>query len=80
MRAHVQRLLQEMLHTDTWGDKDRAQKVAQLSGCLLDAEVEAQLHQLPKRMCAYEFKPGDIAWNCRVCQVRFVALFCFWYL
>lgn len=23
-----------------------------------------------KRMCACEFKPGDIAWNCKECQVR----------
>lgn len=42
----------------------------QLRCCVLDDASLEELEKLPKRMCAYEFKPGDIAWNCRVCQVQ----------
>jgi hypothetical protein len=71
-KQHVRRLLDEMLRLDGWGEKDREQndrKLEELHACILDQATEQQLQKLPKRMCAYEFKPGDIAWNCKVCQV-----------
>lgn len=34
------------------------------------------VRDLPKKMCAYEFKPGDIAWNCKSCQVDDTCVLC----
>lgn len=72
----VRELLADLLQVESaaTGEKEREERLRlllhQLRCCVLDdASLEA-LEQLPKRMCAYEFKPGDIAWNCRVCQVR----------
>lgn len=43
-----------------------------------DAEVEVEncLKSKPKGICAYEFKPGDIAWNCKQCQVDDTCVLC----
>jgi hypothetical protein len=73
-RDKVRALLAEMLAAPGWGEKANEQaeqhKLRALHECVLDAASREALKQLPKRMCAYEFKPGDIAWNCKVCQVR----------
>lgn len=62
-------------------EKDREEKerlqLYQLRCCVLDDANLEELEKLPKRMCAYEFKPGDIAWNCRVCQVNITSVVLF---
>ena len=72
-RHRVRALLHEMQTRASWGEKEHApeeQRLLQaLQMCVVDAPSRDALAKLPKRMCAYEFKPGDIAWNCRVCQV-----------
>ncbi|KAF1792494.1 hypothetical protein GQ600_20467 [Phytophthora cactorum] len=72
-QAKVRALLDEMLASASWGEKEHEGEerrlLNELQNCVLDAESHQALEQLPKRMCAYEFKPGDIAWNCKVCQV-----------
>ncbi|POM65399.1 Hypothetical protein PHPALM_18890 [Phytophthora palmivora] len=71
--AKVRTLLDEMLASASWGEKEHEGEerrlLDELQNCVLDAESRQALEKLPKRMCAYEFKPGDIAWNCKVCQV-----------
>lgn len=87
---HVREILDDMLRTEaasgsggTLGsssssEKDREEKerlqLYQLRCCVLDDANLEELEKLPKRMCAYEFKPGDIAWNCRVCQVNIASV------
>lgn len=76
---HVREILADMLsgennaHSSGNSEKDRDEReklqLYQLRCCVLDDANLEELEKLPKRMCAYEFKPGDIAWNCRVCQV-----------
>ncbi|GLD96348.1 hypothetical protein PINS_up005031 [Pythium insidiosum] len=64
----------------TWNDKDREAveraRLEELRTCVVDDAALQQLQRLPKRMCAYEFKPGDIAWNCKVCQVDETCVMC----
>lgn len=81
---HVREILEDMLRTESasgsgatfnsTSEKDREEKerlqLYQLRCCVLDDANLEELEKLPKRMCAYEFKPGDIAWNCRICQVK----------
>jgi hypothetical protein len=73
-RAKVRALLDEMLAGAAWGEKEHEGEekrlLNELEKCVLSTESREELEKLPKRMCAYEFKPGDIAWNCKVCQVR----------
>lgn len=73
LRGRVRALLAEMRTLDPWGDKEsehlERKLLDQLRMCVLDEQKQEELEKLPKRMCAYEFKPGDIAWNCKVCQV-----------
>ncbi|KAG2531948.1 hypothetical protein JM16_000583 [Phytophthora kernoviae] len=68
----VRALLAEMQASTPWGEKDHEGEerrlLQELQNCVLDAQSRENLEKLPKRMCAYEFKPGDIAWNCKVCQ------------
>ncbi|TYZ62577.1 hypothetical protein PybrP1_003089 [[Pythium] brassicae (nom. inval.)] len=79
----VRELLADLLQVESAaavGDREREERqrllLYQLRCCVLDdASLEA-LEQLPKRMCAYEFKPGDIAWNCRVCQADETCVMC----
>ncbi|CEG46056.1 hypothetical protein F441_08560 [Plasmopara halstedii] len=76
----VHALLDEMLACASWGEKEHEGEerrlLNELQTCVLDAESHRVLEQLPKRMCAYEFKPGDIAWNCKVCQVDETCVMC----
>lgn len=79
-QAKVHALLDEMLDCTSWGEKEHEGEerrlLNELQTCVLDAELYRALEQLPKRMCAYEFKPGDIAWNCKVCQVDETCVMC----
>ncbi|KAG6964431.1 hypothetical protein JG688_00007696 [Phytophthora aleatoria] len=79
-QAKVRALLDEMLASASWGEKEHEGEerrlLNELQNCVLDAESHQALEQLPKRMCAYEFKPGDIAWNCKVCQVDETCVMC----
>ncbi|ETP44983.1 hypothetical protein F442_08524 [Phytophthora nicotianae P10297] len=79
-KAKVRALLDEMLASASWGEKEHEGEerrlLNELQTCILDAESRQALEQLPKRMCAYEFKPGDIAWNCKVCQVDETCVMC----
>ncbi|KAI9905130.1 hypothetical protein PsorP6_014204 [Peronosclerospora sorghi] len=81
-RAHarVRALLNEMQASAAWGEKDHEDEQRRLldalQACVLDASSRHALATLPKRMCAYEFKPGDIAWNCKVCQVDETCVMC----
>uniref|UniRef100_M4BYY9 Uncharacterized protein n=1 Tax=Hyaloperonospora arabidopsidis (strain Emoy2) TaxID=559515 RepID=M4BYY9_HYAAE len=74
LRTDVRALLDEMQQRASWGEKEHEAEerrlLQELQACVVDATSRDALEKLPKRMCAYEFKPGDIAWNCRVCQVR----------
>ncbi|KAL3663101.1 hypothetical protein V7S43_012041 [Phytophthora oleae] len=76
----VRALLDEMLASAAWGEKEHEGEerrlLQELQTCVLDAESRQALEKLPKRMCAYEFKPGDIAWNCKVCQVDETCVMC----
>lgn len=78
--AKVQALLKEMIASASWGVKEHEGEerrlLNELQNCVLDAESRQALEQLPKRMCAYEFKPGDIAWNCKACQVDETCVMC----
>ncbi|TMW57161.1 hypothetical protein Poli38472_003086 [Pythium oligandrum] len=78
--GRVRELLREMLASDAWGEKDRAEweqsKLMELRKCVLEDGALEELQRLPKRMCAYEFKPGDIAWNCKACQVDETCVMC----
>ncbi|RQM21114.1 hypothetical protein B5M09_006903 [Aphanomyces astaci] len=41
------------------------------------AAVDANPHAVHrKRMCGYEFRPGDMAWNCRQCQKDETCVLC----
>ncbi|ETV92958.1 hypothetical protein, variant [Aphanomyces invadans] len=41
------------------------------------AAVDANPHAVRrKRMCGYEFRPGDMAWNCRQCQKDETCVLC----
>ncbi|OQR84832.1 hypothetical protein ACHHYP_12796 [Achlya hypogyna] len=43
----------------------------------LKAEIEGNPHAVTrKRMCGYEFRPGDMAWNCRQCQKDDTCVMC----
>ncbi|KAL4087004.1 hypothetical protein PRIC1_014062 [Phytophthora ramorum] len=79
-RAKVHALLDEMQASASWGEKENEgeerRMLSELQKCVLDAEGRQALEKLPKRMCAYEFKPGDIAWNCKVCQVDETCVMC----
>lgn len=79
-QAKVRALLDEMLASASWGEKEHEGEerrlLNELQTCVLDVESRQALEQLPKRMCAYEFKPGDIAWNCKVCQVDETCVMC----
>ncbi|KAG1708826.1 hypothetical protein DVH05_022447 [Phytophthora capsici] len=79
-QATVRSLLDEMLASAAWGEKEHEGEerrlLQELQTCVLDAESRQALEKLPKRMCAYEFKPGDIAWNCKVCQVDETCVMC----
>ena len=74
LQAKVRLLLGEMKASASWGEKEHEGEenrlLEELQICVLDADSRQALAKLPKRMCAYEFKPGDIAWNCKACQVR----------
>jgi hypothetical protein len=76
----VRELLREMLTAGAWGERDHEdwerRKLQELRECVLDEAALESLQKLPKRMCAYEFKPGDIAWNCKVCQVDETCVMC----
>ncbi|DAZ96356.1 TPA: LOW QUALITY PROTEIN: hypothetical protein N0F65_008006, partial [Lagenidium giganteum] len=78
-RAHMEALLAEMVAMEAWGERDKDASERQLQAlhaCVLDPEKQLAMQELPKRMCAYEFKPGDIAWNCKVCQVDETCVMC----
>ena len=72
-QTKVRAILDEMKASASWGEKEHEGEEKRLLDalefCILDAPSRHALEKLPKRMCAYEFKPGDIAWNCKVCQV-----------
>ncbi|KAG7398318.1 E3 ubiquitin-protein ligase ubr2 [Phytophthora boehmeriae] len=78
--AKVRALLAEMQASTSWGEKEHEGEerrlLQELQNCVLDAQSREKLEKLPKRMCAYEFKPGDIAWNCKVCQVDETCVMC----
>ncbi|KAF1331626.1 E3 ubiquitin-protein ligase ubr2, partial [Globisporangium splendens] len=83
---HVREILADMLSGENVAsasaasEKEREEReklqLYQLRCCVLDDANLEELEKLPKRMCAYEFKPGDIAWNCRVCQVDETCVMC----
>ncbi|KAE9251665.1 hypothetical protein PF004_g2349 [Phytophthora fragariae] len=79
-QAKLRALLDEMQASASWGEKEhegeQRRLLQELQTCVLDAEGRQALEKLPKRMCAYEFKPGDIAWNCKVCQVDETCVMC----
>uniref|UniRef100_A0AAV1VPC7 E3 ubiquitin-protein ligase n=1 Tax=Peronospora matthiolae TaxID=2874970 RepID=A0AAV1VPC7_9STRA len=79
-RTDVRALLDEMQQRASWGEKEHEAEerrlLQELQTCVVDATSRDALEKLPKRMCAYEFKPGDIAWNCRVCQVDETCVMC----
>ncbi|CAH0518863.1 unnamed protein product [Peronospora belbahrii] len=79
-QTKVRALLEEMKANASWGEKEQEGEerrlLEELQTCVLDTENRHALEKLPKRMCAYEFKPGDIAWNCKVCQVDETCVMC----
>ncbi|OWZ11675.1 hypothetical protein PHMEG_00015272 [Phytophthora megakarya] len=79
-QAKVRLVLDEMLTSASWGEKEHEGEerrlLDELQALVLDEESRQALQKLPKRMCAYEFKPGDIAWNCKVCQVDETCVMC----
>ncbi|CAH0490107.1 unnamed protein product [Peronospora farinosa] len=76
----VRLILDGMKASTSWGEKEHEGEekrlLDELETCVLDAKSRQALEKLPKRMCAYEFKPGDIAWNCKVCQVDETCVMC----